>query len=361
MTEISIIIPTYNEVKNIPILIALLREHLHGLSWQAIIVDDDSPDGTYQIAKEISEKDKRISCIRRINERGLSSACIEGMTASKAKYLAVIDADLQHPVETLPKMLTEIKDMRADILVGTRYKYGQISSDWPFHRRIISKVATNLSKLILSKKTVTDPMSGYFLITKELFEQVRPKLSGVGFKILFDILTVAPSSVKISEYPIKFGIREHGESKLNSLVAWQFFMSIAQRMTLGAISISALSYFSVGTLGVLLHFIIFYFLFILLRIPFEISQFFSSAFSMLGNFLLNNTLTFRPIVLVRQKFTGYFKYATICLLGACLNTFIAAQCFTIGVQPYLSAGIGILAVAFWNYLLSKKIVWRTKI
>jgi dolichol-phosphate mannosyltransferase len=360
LTEISIIIPTYNEVKNIPILIALLREHLHGLCWQAIIVDDDSPDGTYQIAKEISEKDKRISCIRRVNERGLSSACIEGMTASKAKYLAVIDADLQHPVETLPKMLAVIKHMRADILVGTRYKDGQISSDWPFHRRIISKAATNLSKLILSKKIVTDPMSGYFLITKEFFEEVRPKLSGVGFKILFDILTMAPSSVKISEFPIKFGIREHGESKLNSLVAWQFLMYLAQRMTLGAIPISALSYFSVGLLGVLLHFMCFHLLFILLSIPFETSQFFSSTFAMLGNFLLNNALTFRPIVEVRQKLIGYFKYAIICCLGALLNTFIATECFKLSHQAYFSAGIGILVVALWNYFLSKKVVWRTR-
>jgi dolichol-phosphate mannosyltransferase len=244
--ELTIVVPTYNERDNIEPLLARLDAALAGIAWEVVCVDDDSPDGTAAAVRRLARGDPRIRCLQRIGRRGLSTAVIEGMLASSAPYLAVIDADLQHDETLLPHMLATIKAEDLDIVVGSRHVAGGGIGDWDRRRVAISAFATRLARLVVSAD-LSDPMSGFFMVSRPAFERTVRHLSGHGgFKILLDLFASTPAPFRFKELPFVFGERRHGESKLDGFVVWEYLMLLAEKLTGGLIPGRFLSFCVIG-------------------------------------------------------------------------------------------------------------------
>ncbi len=211
--QLSVIVPTFNERDNVPTLVQRLEGALAGTAWEVILVDDNSPDGTWNVGRDLANRDSRVRCIRRVGRRGLSGACIEGILASSAPFAAVIDADLQHDETQLPKMLALLRGGEFDLVIGSRYIEGGSADSFDRQRAGASAFATKLARRVL-RVAIADPMSGFFMIRRDRFEQLAPALSTQGFKILLDIVATAGGGLRIKEIPYRFAARLHGESKL---------------------------------------------------------------------------------------------------------------------------------------------------
>ncbi len=220
-TELTIIAPCYNERQNVRPLVQKIADCLKDIEWEIVFVDDDSPDGTASEVRDLAQTDRRVRCVQRIGRKGLSTAVIEGMLSSSSPYLAVIDADMQHDETVLPRMLDELKSGQFDIVVGSRYAAGGDIGEWDQKRAAMSALATRLSKLAI-KQDVTDPMSGFFMLTREAFEKSVRKLSGYGFKIMLDLFASAPEPLRCKEIAYTFRTRQFGESKLDSMVIVEY-------------------------------------------------------------------------------------------------------------------------------------------
>src|SRR3954453_8590388 len=195
LPEISVVVPTFNERDNVTTLYKRLEAAFGATPWEVVFVDDNSPDHTWQVVRELSRRDPRVRCIRRIGRRGLSGACIEGILASSAPYAAVIDADLQHDETQLPKMLALLASGEAELVIGSRYIEGGSADSFDKQRAGISALATELARKAL-RVEIADPMSGFFMIRRNRFEQLAPKLSVHGFKILLDVVASANGSLR---------------------------------------------------------------------------------------------------------------------------------------------------------------------
>src|SRR3981189_906105 len=218
LPQLSVVVPTFNERDNVATLYKRLEAALGATRWEVVFVDDNSPDGTWDVVRGLAQRDSRVRCIRRIGRRGLSGACIEGILASSAPYAAVIDADLQHDETQLPKMVGLLQSGAAELVVGSRYIEGGSADSFDKSRAGISTLATEVARRVL-KVEIADPMSGFFMIRRDRFEQLAPQLSTQGFKILLDIVATAEGDLRTVEIPYTFGSRQHGESKLDSMVA----------------------------------------------------------------------------------------------------------------------------------------------
>ncbi|HEY5347943.1 MAG TPA: polyprenol monophosphomannose synthase, partial [Rhizomicrobium sp.] len=228
--QLSVIVPTFKERGNVAELVRRLDAALTGLGWEAIFVDDNSPDGTWEVVKEIAARDGRVRCLRRVGRRGLAGACIEGMASSSAPFLAVIDADLQHDETVLPQMLATLTGGEADLVAATRYVEGGSAASFSEKRGAISKLATRLTRKLLGTD-LSDPMSGFFMMRRDIFDSIAPRLSPVGFKILLDIAATAGKKLRIAEQPYKFGERFEGESKFNIQIGVEFLGLLLAKLT----------------------------------------------------------------------------------------------------------------------------------
>src|SRR5271155_2200315 len=251
--ELTIVVPTFNERDNIELLIARLDAALRGIEWEVLYVDDDSPDGTAAKVRELAQTDPRIRCLQRIGRRGLSTAVIEGMLASSAPYLAVIDADLQHDESLLPHMLATIKAEGLDVVIGSRH----VAGDGDRSRVKISGFAPRLARLIVAAD-LTDPMSGFFMLSRPAFERAVRRLSGQGFKILLDLFASTPVAYQFKEIPYVFGQRQHGESKLDSLVVWEYMMLLLDKLVGRYVPVRFVFFAAIGSSGVVVHFLTLY-------------------------------------------------------------------------------------------------------
>ncbi len=228
--ELSIITPTLNERENIGALLSALEHALEGLEWELIVVDDDSNDGTAEIASQLALTQRRLRCLRRIGQRGLSGAAIEGFRAASAPYIALIDADLQHDETLLPSMLQKLKHDDCDIVVASRYaKGGSASGLSGKDRTLFSCLGTLLAKHVLRTR-VSDPLSGFFTMRREVFEKTARRLSGKGFKILADIIASSEAPLRIAELPYKFRARNAGKSKFNIAVQLDFLVLLLNKI-----------------------------------------------------------------------------------------------------------------------------------
>jgi dolichol-phosphate mannosyltransferase len=359
-TELAIIIPTYNERENIQAMVTCLETALHGINWEIICVDDDSPDGTAELVRKLSQSDKRVRCVQRIKRRGLSSACIEGILASSAPYIAVMDADMQHDERILPGMLAALKNQPLDIIIGSRYIEGGSTGNLSPSRVWVSRVATSLSRLVLSQ-TITDPMSGFFMLRRSFFEKVMRQLSGRGFKILLDILVSAGSDVRFNEQPYNMRSRTHGESKLGTVVIWEYLMLLLYKGLGRIIPARFISFAAVGFSGI---FVNIFFLWILHRIyaaDFVLSQTVATLIAMTSNYILNNQFTFSEQKLRgRRFFYGLFSFYLSCAMGAIINVAVADM-FYLKAFPWWLAGLaGTVAGVIWNYAMTSTFTWRTQ-
>jgi dolichol-phosphate mannosyltransferase len=358
--ELAVVIPTLNERENIAALVERLGTALTGIRWEAVFVDDDSPDGSADLVRELGQQRGNIRCVQRLGRRGLSSACIEGILASSAPYIAVMDADLQHDEALLPKMLATIKEEQLDIVVGTRYGADGSVGDWQKSRVVISDLASRLARLVV-KAELTDPLSGFFVISRTAFAATMRNLSGQGFKILLDIFASAPKPLAFAELPFHFRRRVNGESKLDTLVAWEYLTLLLDKLAGPVIPVRFLLFAVIGGFGVLTHLATLWLAVYPFGIGFATSQGIATIVAMTGNFLLNNLFTYRDrrlrgLALV----TGLLSFYAVCGLGAAANVGIASHLFDANHSWWL-AGLGGAAIgAVWNYAMSSVFVWRSR-
>jgi dolichol-phosphate mannosyltransferase len=356
--ELTIVVPTFNERDNVEVLLVRLDAALCGIEWEVVYVDDDSPDGTAAKVRELAQNDPRIRCLQRIGRRGLSTAVIEGMLASSAPYLAVIDADLQHDERLLPRMLAAIKEEDLDVVVGSRHSAGGGISEWDRRRVRISNVAARLSRLVIAAD-LTDPMSGFFMLSRPAFERAVRRLSGQGFKILLDLFASTSVAYRFKEIPYVFGQRRHGESKLDSLVVWEYLMLLLDKLVGRYVPVRFVSFAAIGSSGTVVHFLTLYFA--LRVVEFPIAQSIATFVAMTSNFALNNMLTYRDRRLVGMRFvTGLASFYAVCSLGAVANVGIASAAFAHHYTWWLSGLAGAAVGVVWNYAVSSVFTWHRK-
>ncbi len=354
--EVAVVVPTFNERENVKELIARVERALRGISWEMIFVDDDSPDDTSAEIKAIAAKDSRIRCIRRIGRRGLSSACIEGMLASAAPVLVVMDADLQHDESRIPAMLAALQAEGAELVIASRYTQGGAIGEWDKTRALMSRVATRLSRIVC-RQQISDPMSGFFMIRADALDTCVRGLSGKGFKILLDIVASAPAVLRVAEVPYTFRERLHGESKLDSLVVWDFGMLLAEKTIGRYIPVRFFAFTLVGGAGVLVHMAVLAAL-RAAQVGFSNAQAVATVVAMIFNFWLNNLLTYRDRRLRGRRWvTGLLSFMAACGLGAVANVGIASYLFASHTQWVVAALAGIAVGAVWNYAITQLYTW----
>lgn len=357
--ELAVVIPTFNEAGNVAVLVERLAEALAGIAWEAIFVDDASPDGTADAARRLALTDRRVRVLERVGRRGLSSACIEGMLATAAPYVAVIDGDLQHDERLLPRMLERLRAGDVDLVVGSRFSDGGSTGEWDRDRLAKSRLAASLSRIVL-RAQVSDPMSGFFMVDRALFRRLAPRLSGIGFKILLDILTASPDPLRISEIGYVFRPRADGESKLDHVVAFEYLIALYEKLFGRIVPVRFALFGSVGALGVGVHFAVLTTLFEGLTLDFTPAQALATLVAMSFNFWLNNLLTYRDRRLRgwRRLLGGWLSFCLVCGLGALANVGVAAFLFEYShVIWSLSALAGVLVGAVWNFVLSSRFTW----
>jgi dolichol-phosphate mannosyltransferase len=360
LPQLSVVIPTFNERDNVTTLFRRLEKTLAGIPFEAVFVDDNSPDGTWQVLRELSRQDGRVRCIRRIGRRGLSGACIEGILASSAPCAAVIDADLQHDETQLPKMLGLLQSGEFDLVVGSRYIEGGSADSFNRQRAGASVLATGVAKRVLQVE-IADPMSGFFMIRRDRFEELAPQLSTQGFKILLDVVATARGTLRAKEIPYTFGSRLHGESKLDSMVALDFVGLVLAKLTRDVVSLRFLLFAMVGTLGLVVHLAALYTGLRILRLPFAEAQACGALCAMTSNFVLNNFLTYRD-----QRLKGFavlrglILFYLVCSVGLFANVGVAFSVYDQQPIWWLAGAAGALMGVVWNYAMSGLFVWRKR-
>src|ERR1700722_8777455 len=290
--ELAIVVPTLNERENVPLIVERLNLVLAGIAWEAIFVDDDSPDGTADAVREMARRQGNIRCVQRLGRRGLRSACIEGILSSAAPHVAVMDGDLQHGETPPPRVLAKIKAEPLDIVVASRHVAEGSLGDWQKSRVAISDFATRLSRLVIKAK-LSDPMSGFFVIERSAFTGAMRRLSGQGFEILLDLFASTPRPFAFAEVPLQFRERLHGESKLDTLVAWEYLMLLLQKLIAPAVPVRFLLFSLIGGLGIGVHLAMLWLALHLGQASFAVAQGIATLVAMTGNFLLNNLFTYR--------------------------------------------------------------------
>ena len=355
--ELSIIVPTFNESDNIAELIDCLAACLGDRSWEVIFVDDDSPDGTADVVRRHAAADSRVRCVHRIGRRGLSSACVEGMLATTADYLAVIDADLQHDERLLPQMLDILKQGDTDIVVGSRYAPGGDIGDWDARRARMSRVAVRLSRLVVPAD-LTDPMSGFFMMRRSVLDDTVHNLSAIGFKILTDLFASHRKPLRFAELAYRFRLRRAGESKLDSVTAWDYGMLLADKLVGRWIPVRFLAFSIVGAAGVAVHFSVLALVFQGMHRSFVVGQTAATLCAMTFNYAVNNVLTYRDLRLRGARWwRGWLSFVLACSIGGFANIGVASALYGLR-KGWLPAAIaGILIGAVWNYAVTMMLTW----
>ena len=355
--DLAIILPTFNERENISLVIARLTEALNGLSWEAIFVDDDSPDGTAEVISSYARWDSRIRLIHRVGRRGLSSASIEGMMSTNAPVVGVMDADLQHDESILPRMLALLRADSLDVVVGTRNADGGSMGEFGRRRVLLSRLGEKISQSVCRCK-LTDPMSGFFLLRRSFLLDIVHDLQGGGFKILVDLLASSQGPVRVGEVGYKFGARQHGKSKLNVVVGIEYLFLVVNKRLGGLIPLHLALYMLVGVIGLATHTVAFLALSHIFSKNFVEAQAIATFIAMIENFVLNNMITFRSRQLHgMQMLTGAARFIAACSFGAWANIIFARALWQGGMEWYVAGAAGIVLGSVWNLSVSSFITW----
>ena len=361
IAELTVVVPCYNERPNVAPLVERLDAALFGVTWEVVFVDDDSPDGTAAEVRRIAQADPRVRCIRRIGRRGLASAVIEGALSSSARFIAVIDGDLQHDETKLPDMLAALRTGRYDLAVGSRHVPGGDASGlagrW---RDALSDGGIRLAHLFLSVR-LSDPMSGFFMLPRALFEELAGKLTGQGFKILLDLTLSAPAPLRVIEIPFHFHARVAGTSKLDALVLTQFAGLLLDKVFGGLLPLRFVSFALVGGLGVVVHLAILTTALKLTGVGFEAAQAAATLVAMVFNFQLNNDITYRDQRLRgAHLWRGLLLFMLVCSFGGVANVGIAQALYERHTAWSIAGAIGAVIGVVWNYAVSATLVWRAR-
>jgi dolichol-phosphate mannosyltransferase len=356
--DLAIVLPTFNEKGNVGPMIDRLDRALKGIHYEAIFVDDDSPDGTAEAVRQIAGNRDNVRVLHRIGRRGLASACIEGILGASAPFVAIMDADLQHDESILPEMLRRMREENLDLIVGSRHIAGGSMGEFAQWRVKLSQLGKRLS-LMGAEHELSDPMSGFFMVRVTTFERFAHRLSGIGFKILLDIVLSAGPGLRIGEVPYCFRQREHGESKLDVLVGLEYFELLVDKHLGDLVNVKFVLFGMVGALGVGVHLLILSVLLKLAGLSFAAGQTVTTFTVMILNFVLNNSVTYRDRRLTGWRFWGgLVTFCLACGLGVVANVAIASEAFHRGVPWVLAAVTGLLFSAVWNYGVTSMTTWR---
>jgi dolichol-phosphate mannosyltransferase len=344
----------------VPVLVEALDRALVGVRWEVIFVDDDSRDGTAEAVKAIAKHDPRVRCLKRIGRRGLASAGVEGFLASAATYVALMDADMQHDETLLPKMLARLSSGDVDLVAGSRYVEGGSAGGLAdANRAWLSQVGGWLAKRVL-RIDMTDPMSGFFMIRRATFDEVAPRLSSGGFKLLADIVASSPTPLRVAEVPFTFRRRHAGESKLDTAVKLEYLNFLAEKTIGRIVPIRFLLFSAVGTLGVGVHLVALALYHFGFGASFALAQGAAAGTAMTANFLLNNVLTYRDRRLRgRAVLWGLLSFYAVCSVGLVANVGVADALFAEQREWWVAGLLGALVGAVWNYAASSVLTWRT--
>lgn len=362
---LSLVIPTFNESKNIVTLIGQLEallEPVLGEGYELVVVDDDSPDRTWAVVLELLPAHPRVRIVRRQGERGLSTAVIRGWQVARGEYLAVMDADLQHPPEANLELLAEMQ-RGADLATASRHVVGGGVSDWSLLRRMLSRGAQLLGLLMLPGVLgrLSDPMSGYFMVRRSAIAGVP--LHPLGYKILIEV--VARGRIGwIGEVGYVFRERTDGESKVTYRQYLQYLRHL-WRLRWSTLPSSRLFRFCVvGATGVVVDMGLLFLLSDPSMLGFGLtrSKIVAAEVALLNNFLWNDSWTFAEAATREPGFSAklrrFLGFNVICSFGIALNVVLLNVLFNIaGLDRYLANAIAILAVTAWNYGLSRKLNW----
>ena len=356
--RVTVVVPTYRERENIPLVVERLEALLGDFEWEVVFVDDDSDDGSAEVLLELARRHPRVRAIRRIGRRGLTSACLEGMASSSAEIFAVMDADLQHDETILPAMIAAFQeDPELDLAVGTRYTGEGGFSNWSKGRQFVSKFATLIEKSVLHAP-LSDPMSGFFALRRALFEETVQSMTGKGFKILLDIVLSAGRKLRTREFPYQFRARQHGESKLDVVVGLEYLYLLVDKTLGRMVPVSFVLYVLAGLSGLLLHLLVLGVLYRGVGISFLSAQISATVVAMVSNFLVNNAVTFRACRLKGFMLAaGLTAYMAICSLVAIVNVLSALYLLDHSIPWWFAGAAGALIGAVWNYAVSTQIVW----
>lgn len=369
--RLGVVLPTYNERGNLRTMIARLDAALQGIAWEVVVVDDNSPDGTSDEARAIAREDRRVRVLQRIGRRGLSSAAIEGMCATSAPVVAVMDADHQHDPALLPDMLAAVESGDYDLAYASRFAEGASTDAWGRPDRVKASGLANRLARRVTGVTLSDPMSGYFMLRSDTLRKDAHRLSGVGFKILLDILATVDAPLRIREFPMHFAARAEGESKLDQTVVFEFLVGLYDKWlgrfiptrfalfgTVGALGVAV----QLGALWLLLH-LVFGERFVYGHwsngTTFNVANTLAAVIAMTFNFVLNNELTYSDKRLrgFAPLLRGWAKFAVTCSLGLLTNVGSAAALKAMGFHDVAAVLIGIVLGSVWNFALSSKFVW----
>lgn len=351
--KVSVIIPTYNEKENIEVLIPKINEVLKNHEHEVIVVDDNSPDGTANAVLKLRELYKNIKLLKRPRKLGLSSAILDGVKIAKGTYIVVMDADLQHPPEILPRLIEEI-EKGYDIVIASRYVKGGGTEGWSFLRKIISLGAMAIAKILIPKcRGLSDIMSGFFIIKREIIINSLNELNPKGFKILLEILARSKYG-NVAEIPYVFKSRYKGKSKLGFKEIFNYLIHVINLSPY----VTLIKFASVGAIGTVINLSVLALMEFVIGIEHLLSSAIAIEISVINNFILNDIWTFRkfkkgPMLLRMLKF--HFSSAT-----GLLTQYVISQAlyYLLHIHPIISQFTGILLGFIVNYILSKEIVWK---
>jgi len=360
--ELCVVIPVLNERANIAPMVARLEDVLAGIDWEVMFVDDDSTDGSRAAVHEAACANRRVRLLHRIGRRGLASAFIEGAQASLATHVAAIDGDLQHDEALLPRMLAVLRAGEADIVVGSRHVEGGGMGDFAAARVGMSNFATLLARPLL-RTPLGDPMSGFFMLPRAVFDRAVRRLSAMGFKILLDIVASLPEPPRIVELPYEFRSRLHGESKLDAGVLRDYLLLIVDKLIGQVLPVRFVLFAGVGAVGIAAHLLVLRLCLATLELEFSVAQTVATAVAILGNFLLNNIFTFRDRRLKGWRFyAGLATFAAISAVGAVANVNVSSLLFGPAHSTWYMAGfLGAAMSLVWNYAVSSAVTWRRSV
>jgi dolichol-phosphate mannosyltransferase len=357
---LGIIVPVLNEAENLAPFLKELESCLAGESWEVIFVDDESSDNTREVVGALARKRGNVRLLERIGRHGLASACIEGMCSSLAPYLVVMDADLQHDPGILTEMLSALREGPHNLAIGSRYVGGGSVGEWSKRRHQYSQIATTVSKLVTHQE-VTDPMSGFFMIKRELFDLAVHNLCGKGFKILLDILAAARDKVSLVELPYTFRQRFAGASKLRVSIILEFAILLLDKTVGRVVPYRFILFVLVGSVGALLHLAILGTLLLGFRASFPVAQGVASLVAMVLNFTFNNSFTHLDHRLTGSRFLlGLIGFVAVCAVGAFVNIEVATYFYRLSVSWWLSGLLGALIGSVWNYAVSATLIWKRR-
>jgi len=343
--EVCVVVPTYNERDNIPELIERTRAAMAGANWEMIIVDDDSPDGTAGEARALGQHDPRIRLMRRIGRRGPASACLEGLLASNAPLLAVMDGDLGHDPLLLRAMVAMLRNGRTDLIVASRGPADGSIGNRPDYRETARRLAIRAARTA-GPVALSDPLSGYFAMRSEVIDRLAPRLAGVGGKLLLDILLAAPD-LRVRELPAVFGPRMRGESKFSARIVWDYGLMLAE-YRVGAVSGRFLSYLLIAAVALIVHAGAFWLFHDLYGLGPGGAQFIAGMALCVVTYGLQQWLSYRRSGPWRW-YLGLLPFLATRTIGLLAAVLVARWLVGSGLGVPISAFAGAVALVWWNY------------